>query len=70
MKTNTAKRSAPRKLRCPKCGNSERFLEVVSMESHIVDGNFNYVELVDSWPDHYTCCNCMTVVVEGNFRIE
>lgn len=34
------------------------------MESHIVDGNFNYIELVDSWPDHYTCCKCMTVVLE------
>ena len=39
------------------------------MESHIVDGRFNHVELVDLWPDHYTCCNCMTVVLKGNFRI-
>jgi len=39
------------------------------MESHIVGGNFNYIELVDSWPDHYTCCNCMTVVLECDFKI-
>ncbi len=69
MKTGMAEQTTLKKLTCPKCGNSERFLEVVSMESHIVDGNFKYLELVDSWPDHYTCCNCLTVVLEGNFKI-
>lgn len=32
------------------------------MESHIVDGNLNYKALVDSWPDHYTCCNCLHAI--------
>jgi hypothetical protein len=70
MRSITGRRRSVKRLICPKCGKSERFLEVVSMESHIVDEDFNYVELVDSWPDHYTCCKCMTVVLEGNFRIE
>ena len=70
MRTGKAARTAPKTLECPKCGNTQRFLEVVSMESHIVDRNFNYVELVDSWPDHYTCCNCMSVVLKVNFKME
>lgn len=49
-------------LRCPACGNTSRFLEVMEMETHIVDGNLNYIELVDAWPDHYTCVNCLEII--------
>ena len=45
-------------LKCPTCGNGERFIEIMEHESHLVDGNLNYLHLVDAITDHYECCNC------------
>jgi DNA-directed RNA polymerase subunit RPC12/RpoP len=43
---------------CPKCGNRERFIEVMDEEAHLVDGNLNYIKLVEGIPDHYICVEC------------
>jgi len=43
---------------CPNCGNDRRFIEVMSEEAHIVDGNLTYIELVEGIPDYYICVEC------------
>jgi hypothetical protein len=46
------------KLVCPACGNQDRFIEVMESEAHLVDGNLNYIRLVEGVADHYICCAC------------
>jgi len=45
-------------LKCTRCGNSDRFIEVMAFESHLVDGDLNYVRLVDAQTDRYLCVDC------------
>lgn len=56
MTANVSVQSS-QKLEC-KCGNRNTFIEVMSFESHIVDGDLNYVHLLDAQTDHYTCADC------------
>jgi hypothetical protein len=35
-------------LSCGECGNSELFVEIMSHESHLIDGKLNYLHLLDS----------------------
>jgi len=60
MKTQVAKAHAASrsKLACPACGNQDRFIEVMESEAHLVDGNLNYIKLVEGVTDHYVCCAC------------
>jgi DNA-directed RNA polymerase subunit RPC12/RpoP len=60
MKANEATTSAsscPR-LVCPECGHDRRFIQVMSEEAHLVDGNFNYIRLIEGIVDHYVCREC------------
>ncbi len=64
MKT---KPSSPRgqvwnRLVCPECGNSHRFIEVMAEEAHIVDGNRNYIGLLEGIVDRYICSQCSTTI--------
>lgn len=43
---------------CPICGNTERFIEIMEHESHLVDGKLNYLHLIDALTDHYLCYKC------------
>jgi len=45
-------------LKCPACGNQDRFIEVMHTESHIVDGRRNYISLLEGVADHYICFEC------------
>ncbi len=45
-------------LNCDECGNSELFVEIMSHESHLVDGKLNYLHLLDAVVDHYFCHLC------------
>lgn len=53
--------SRRRRLLC-KCGNSERFLEIMAFESHIVNGNLDYLHLDQAITGEYRCCHCGEVV--------
>jgi len=55
MKTNA---SFSDKLVCPACGSRERFIEVMESEAHLVDGNRNYIRLIEGVTDHYLCFAC------------
>jgi hypothetical protein len=63
MQRTKAKQSKPplECLRCD-CGNSRRFLEIMAYESHVVDGDMNYVRLDDAGTEEYRCCDCGAVV--------
>ena len=50
--------SPPPILVCPNCGNSDRFIEIMAEEAHIVDGHLNYISLLESVTDHYICSEC------------
>lgn len=50
-------RQSPR-LDCKRCGNTERFLEVMYSEAHVVDGSLMYVRLLEAEVDHYRCLVC------------
>lgn len=50
------------RLRCSECGNSKHFLEIMAYESHIVDGDMNYVRLDDAGTEEYRCCDCGAIV--------
>jgi hypothetical protein len=43
---------------CPYCGNTDRFIEVMAEEAHIVNGRRDYVRLLAAVVDHYVCCEC------------
>lgn len=46
------------RLVCANCGNHDRFIEVMAEEAHIVNGNFDYIELLEGIVDHYICWEC------------
>lgn len=59
MKTcSLSKRSNQYLLRCPECGNTSWFLEVMAEEVHVVDGNLRYIRLLHAVVDHYICPEC------------
>jgi DNA-directed RNA polymerase subunit RPC12/RpoP len=45
-------------LRCEECGNTDLFIEVMAHESHIVDGQMNYLHLFEAEVDRYECREC------------
>ena len=60
MTTNetTSSSSRPSRLVCPECGQNRRFIEVMLEEVHLVNGNFDYIELIEGVVDHYSCWGC------------
>jgi len=60
MKNNRTTSSAPSRhhLVCPECDHDQRFIQVMYEEAHLVDGDFNYVELIEGVVDHYICSAC------------
>jgi hypothetical protein len=46
------------RLKCPQCGNTRRFIQVMAEEAHVVNGNLDYVRLLWGVVDHYICCEC------------
>ena len=57
-RASTKSKSIGKRLVCPTCGNAYRFIEVMAEEAHLVDGNLNYIRLVEAVADHYVCCEC------------
>jgi hypothetical protein len=53
---------SPSELSCYSCGNRDRFIEVMSYESHLVDSKLNYLHLLEALVDHYRCDTCGEVV--------
>jgi hypothetical protein len=60
MKARSSNKNHPntRRLACFNCGNAQRFIEVMAEEAHIVDGDLNYIRLLEAFVDHYVCCEC------------
>jgi hypothetical protein len=50
------------KLTCPSCGNSSRFVEFMESEIHLIDGDLNYIRLLDCSVDYYRCWECDEIV--------
>jgi len=52
-------------LRCPECGNTERFVEVMAVETHLVNGRKDYIRLLDGIADYYLCWGCGAAIEEA-----
>ncbi len=50
------------KLCCPSCGNESRFVQFMKWETHLVDGDLNYIRLLDAAVDYYRCGECDEIV--------
>ena len=57
-------------LKCPHCGNEDRFLEIMATESHLVDGRLNYLHLVSAEAQEYRCCGCSRTVEPANHAFD
>ena len=62
MKSSGTKDSRVTKPRlvCPQCGYDKRFIEVMAEEAHLVDGDCNYIKLLEGIVDQYLCLECGT----------
>jgi hypothetical protein len=62
MKRNCSTAKKDDGLICSVCGNTERFIEVMAEETHLVNGRKDYIRLLEAIADHYRCWNCGTAV--------
>ena len=72
MSVNTSSPGTNRQIRlkCPACGNTRRFIEVVAEEAHVVNGHLDYIYLLWGVPDHYICCECDEAIELDIFEIK
>jgi hypothetical protein len=49
---------------CSACGNKERFIEVMAVETHLVNRRKDYIRLLEGVADHYRCWNCGIIIQE------
>ena len=62
MKNNCSTVKSDDGLSCSVCGNRERFVEVMAVETHLVNGRKDYIKLLDGIADHYLCWICGSTV--------
>jgi hypothetical protein len=43
---------------CPCCDNKDRFVEVMAKEVHLVNGQRDYIRLLEAVTDYYICTEC------------
>ena len=58
MRTTSARIRSGNSLVCPYCGNTDRFIEVMAEEAHIVNGRRDYIRLLAGVVNHYVCPDC------------
>jgi DNA-directed RNA polymerase subunit RPC12/RpoP len=66
MKRNCTTVKDDKALICSECGNKERFVEVMAVETHLVNSRKDYIRLLDGIADHYLCWNCGATVQNGS----
>lgn len=65
MKKHQTTMESQESLRCPECGNTERFVEVMAVETHLVNGRKDYIRLLEGIADHYLCWGCGATIGEA-----
>ena len=58
LQSNPKRNEQTEVLHCKSCGNNDRFVQVVSNETHLVNRNFDYIHLLDSEVERYDCYLC------------
>ena len=58
MKAAVQKTQDQNQLVCPHCRNTNRFIEVMAEEAHVVNGRRDYIRLLVAVVDHYVCGDC------------
>jgi hypothetical protein len=64
MKRNGLIANTHEGLICTECGNKKRFIEIMDVETHLVNGQKDYIRLLDGIPDHYLCWICGAPIKE------
>ena len=49
-------------LQCGACGNRDLFVEIMDYETHLVDGQLNYLHLLVAETDRYECNACGALI--------
>ena len=62
MKRNYSTAKDDKALMCFERGNKERFVEVMAVETHLVNSRKDHIRLLDGIADHYLCWNCGATV--------
>ena len=62
MKRGSTKSTKDNCLICPACQNKERFIEIMDVETHLVNGQRDYIKLLEGIPDRYLCWECVSLV--------
>jgi len=65
MKANCLSLKRDNALVCSICGNTERFIEVMAVETHLVTGRKDYIRLLDAVADHYLCFTCGAPILDA-----
>jgi len=58
------------RLICPRCRNTDRFIEVMAEEAHVINGRRDYIRLFVGIVDHYACGDCGETIEAGDQWIE
>ena len=58
IKATVQKTQSQNRLVCPHCRNTNRFIEVMAEEAHVVNGHRDYIRLLAAVVDHYVCGDC------------
>ncbi len=62
MKRESKGSTKPNRLICPACHNKDRFIEVMDVETHLVNGQKDYIRLLEGIPGRYLCWECGDLV--------
>lgn len=60
----TSRKSEQSKLKCSKCGNRGLFIQIITYQMNIVNGNTDHIKLLASEIDRYICGECNEEVGE------
>lgn len=65
MAKNRSAENESTALKCPKCGNHSRFIEVMENVENLVDGDGNHLHQVNGDAAYYLCVKCGTKFAEN-----
>lgn len=69
-RTKRGKGEGQLRLYCRRCGNDQRFAEIMEYEVHFVNANLDYVRLACAEVDFYRCAECGVIVKPRVVRAE
>ena len=66
MMSTSASLASKKNICCPECGQSDYFIQVMSVVENLVHGNSVVVRQIWGRVDHYKCRDCGAWAAEGD----